>query len=255
MKAPGWEVRETRHGRFTQVPALLRHGLIHGFSCRELGSRLAPPDPGVALAEGLGLRKLRRVRLRQRHTGTAHQVTPAMAAADPLVGDGLVANRPGWALSLQTADCLPVLLLDPRGNGYAAAHAGWRGTLAGILAATLRQLRLGGARLDEVWIAVGPAIRACCFEVGPEVSEAFEERWPEARAWMRHGSRGGAHLDLVAANRFQAEKLGVRPERFLDPGWCTRCRTDLFFSYRGDGPETGRIVTLAARLPVSTAGP
>jgi YfiH family protein len=157
----------------------------------------------------------------------------------------LVARQAGWALRLQTADCLPLLLLDTCSGHYGAVHAGWRGTLAGVLGNTLEAMHGAGG---STWLAIGPGIRSCCFEIGPEVVAAFHARWGEnTRRWLHAGAGGRRHLDLAAANLFQALEAGVPAKQVLDTGLCTRCRRDLFFSYRGDGGATGRIITLAGR--------
>jgi YfiH family protein len=147
---------------------------------------------------------------------------------------------------LQTADCLPLLLLDRRSGHYGAVHAGWRGTLAGVLRNALQAMHAGGG---STWMAIGPGIRACCFEIGEEVATAFHARWGErTRPWLHSGTGKRQHLDLAAANLWQAVQAGVPATQVLDTGLCTRCRRDLFFSHRGDGGVTGRIITLAGRL-------
>jgi YfiH family protein len=223
-------------------------GLPHAFSCRDLDPA-APGHGSVGpmLARAEGLDGLPTARLRQRHTALVHRADGPAAEKSPPVGDGLVSIDPGWVLTLRTADCLPILLLDPATGAYAAVHAGWKGTEAGVLAAALELLRRAGVATSSLWMAVGPCIRLCCYEIGDEVAARFEQRWDAASSWLRPGERGRPHLDLVAANRWQASAAGMRPGRVLDPGICTRCRRDLFFSYRADGAGTGRIVTVAGR--------
>lgn len=244
MSGQAWRLETTDRGRYCHLPALTRLGLTHGFSCRDLGSGEAEES----LACSLGLQEFPRARLRQQHTSTVHEVCTALVQTPP-VGDALVAQQSGWALRLQTADCLPVLVLDTGKGHYGVVHAGWRGTVAGVLLQTLSALRSGGAEPRSTWVAMGPGIRACCFEIGEEVVAAFATRWPEeTRRWLLSGSGTRQHLDLVAANRWQALQAGVPANQVLDSGLCTRCRSDLFFSHRGDGGTTGRIITLAGRL-------
>ncbi len=238
-----WCLETTDRGRYCRLPALTRLGLTHGFSCRDLGSGEAEGF----LAGSLGLQELPRARLRQQHTSTVHDVSAALAQTAP-VGDALVARGAGWALRLQTADCLPLLLMDTRSGHYGAVHAGWRGTLAGVLRHALQALQSGGSEPGSTWMAIGPGIRACCFEIGAEVAAAFHARWGEStHPWLHPGRGSRQHLDLAAANLFQAVQAGVPAAQVLDTGLCTRCRRDLFFSYRGDGGATGRIITLAGR--------
>jgi YfiH family protein len=236
-----WSLKTTRRGRFCRLPALEHLGLRHGFSCRDLASD--PEASEAQLAGGLGLEALPRARLDQEHSAVVHAVARQPPAT--VTGDGLVSRRGGPLLRLQTADCLPVLLLDPESGTYGVVHAGWRGTLAGVLGRALEVMAAEGARPGGVWVGMGPGIRTCCFEIGDEVGDAFRTRWRQANRWLRPGPGQRRHLDLVAANAFQAARAGVPPEQILEPGLCTRCRVDLFYSYRGDGRDTGRIITLA----------
>lgn len=144
-------------------------------------------------------------------------------------GDALFGDAPDLALSVVTADCVPVLLAGPR--GLAAVHAGWRGLVSGVIPAALE--KLGGA--DTAWI--GPTIGPCCYEVGEEVAEQFPE---EA---VLPGPAGKPHLDLVAAARLQLKDVGdVR-----SVGICTRCAADRLYSYRREGKGVGRNVAFIWR--------
>jgi len=250
MERPSGVFVEAGPGGWGHLPSLARAGLVHGFSCRDMGPT-GPPrevEKEVArdLASCLGVADLPRTPLQQRHTARVHLAPQSgWGDAGPPVGDALVAAGPGVVLELRTADCLPVLAVEPARGLFAAAHAGWRGTLDGVVPATLEALRSDlGADLAATWVAVGPAIRACCYEVGPEVEGAFRDRFAQAGDWMRTSASGRPHLDLVLAVRSQAIASGVPATRFLDSGWCTRCRNDRFFSYRRDGTED-RQVTVA----------
>ena len=238
-------------GGWGHLPALTRDGLVHGFSCRDLDG---PGGAADALAAALGIAGLERARLRQRHTAVSHLAPPGAQPEPPPVGDALLAEGAGVALMISTADCVPLVVSDHGSGALAVVHAGWRGTLAGILPSVVGELsRRFGTPRASLRIGVGPAIRHCCYEVGPDVVARFGRAWPTSERWLRPGPSGKPHLDLVAANREQAEAAGVPPPAFLDPAWCTRCRNDLFHSYRGEGPGSGRIVTLATRR-LSPAG-
>jgi polyphenol oxidase len=146
-------------------------------------------------------------------------------------GDGLVARDGAVALSIVTADCVPVLLAGPR--GIAAAHAGWRGIVAGIVPATLTAL--GGAPGGcAAWI--GPAIGACCYETGPDVAARLVEA--SDVSVISPGPAGRPHVDLRGAVRHQLEALGVTRIEMLS--LCTRCASDRLHSYRREGPGGGR---------------
>lgn len=155
--------------------------------------------------------------------------------------DALATNLKGLLLGVKTADCVPVVLGDARTGACAAAHAGWRGTLDGIVAHTLARMREEfGTDARDVRAAVGPAALGCCYEVGGEVVEAFREKFKDAGTLFTPTREGHALVDLHEANRRQLVAAGVQDERVHLLPLCTMCRTDLFFSYRNDGKTRGR---------------
>jgi YfiH family protein len=165
--------------------------------------------------------------------------------------DALTTGEPGVLLGVKTADCVPVLLADARTGACAAVHAGWRGTLQEIVARALSKMgEEFGTRPADVRAAVGPAARACCYEVGPEVVEAFRARFADADAFFTPTEEGRALLDLPRANREQLDAAGVAAERVHTLPLCTICRPDLFFSYRRDRKlhgRTGRLLSVIGR--------
>jgi polyphenol oxidase len=163
--------------------------------------------------------------------------------------DGLCTDAPGLVLGVFVADCVPVLLADARTGACAAVHAGWRGTVAGILPAAVRTLASEfGARPSDLRVALGPAIGPCCFEVGLEVVDAVVATIPEARARgivlpSPRGRADRAHVDLHAANRLLLERAGVDPAAIdaVDLAVaCTHHDRQRFFSFRRDGAATGQ---------------
>jgi YfiH family protein len=163
------------------------------------------------------------------------------------VCDGLMSDIEGVLLAVQTADCLPIILADERTGACAAVHAGWRGTLAGILARTVAQMQMSyDTQAADLRAAFGPAIASCCFAVGPEVLAQFREEYPYADELISQRQvNGKAHLDLSYANRRQLIDCGVQVDRIYDCGLCTVCRNDLFFSYRrenGSEKPVGRLM-------------
>jgi YfiH family protein len=166
-------------------------------------------------------------------------VVPAPWEGTP-EGDAAVAVAPGWLLGIKTADCLPVLLVDPERRLVAAAHAGWRGTAAGVAARAAEALAALGSRPEALMAALGPGIGPCCYEVGAELREAFG---PGGAAFFRPGPRGRLHLDVRAANVHQLVEVGLRPEAIHHVDDCTRCRADLYHSYRRDGRVAGRMIS------------
>ncbi len=161
---------------------------------------------------------------RQRHSTTVHRAEPGSRGVP---GDGLWSDEPGQPMLALSADCLTIAVARSNGDRPALAvlHAGWRGLLEGIVESGCAAL--GDAKLAA---AVGPAIGPCCYEVGPEVAEPFEERFG---AGLVHGCR----LDLwSAAERALREAGCVDVHRF---DLCTRCNPDLFFSERRTGRPRG----------------
>lgn len=165
--------------------------------------------------------------------------------------DALATRESGVLLGVKTADCVPVLLGDAGTGACAAVHAGWRGTLAGIVAYTLERMRaeFGTDPLD-VRAAIGPAARACCYEVGAEVIEAFAGKFSQSPEWFTTTREGHALADIQRANLAQLVGAGVRAERVHVLPLCTMCRTDLFFSYRREKSlygRTGRMLSVIGR--------
>ena len=157
---------------------------------------------------------------------------------DPAEFDGLVCDRPGPVLGAFAADCVPMLFADPEARVCGAAHAGWRGTVAGVSVNVVTRMEEAGARAAGVRVALGPSIGPCCFEVGPEVVAEFEQALPGVPGLVVDGPRK-QHIDLRVAHRTLLERAGVQPDHIDDRPPCTRCEPDRFFSYRRDGLEGG----------------
>jgi YfiH family protein len=223
--------------KVASVPALASEpGLMHGFEQRIGPDGWESRDEGRRrVAEALaGSGRL--LVLRQVH-GAVLREAPWEGRPE---GDAALARSPGWLLGIETADCLPVLLVDPRRRMAAAAHAGWRGTAAGVTRRAAQSLLDAGSRVGDLVAALGPAIGPCCYEVGGELRAAFG---PGGDAFFRTGARGRPHLDLRAANESQLREAGLRADRVHHVADCTRCRADLYHSYRRDGQGAGRMLS------------
>ncbi len=169
-----------------------------------------------------------------------HASDPAissMSAAAPPVADASIATAPGQVCAILTADCLPVLFCDVDGTRVAAAHAGWRGLVGGVLGATVAALQVPGSRL-LAWL--GPAIEPAAFEVGGEVLEQFVARDSTHANAFERNERGRWQADLYALARGELRRLGV--ERISGGGFGT-FGDARFYSYRRD-QRTGRMATL-----------
>lgn len=155
--------------------------------------------------------------------------------------DGLVTDRPGWAVAVYTADCVPVLLYDGRKKVCAAVHAGWRGTAGEIVKKAVEVMREKyGSRPRDIGAAIGPCIGPCCYQVDAAVYNAFRLYPWKGEVFREDGARW--RLDLKETNRRQLRETGLEEEKISASPFCTACRTDLFFSYRLEG-STGRMVS------------
>ena len=178
------------------------------------------------------------VRVRQVHgVGVAQADRLRVGEINAVEADALVATHAGVVAAVATADCVPVLLFDPETMWCAAVHAGWRGTLAGVVDRAIDAAVGAGATPQGLFAAIGPAIGGCCYEVGGDVAEGFRRAGLPVLEPV--GSEKPA-LDLRAINRRRLESSGLRPERIQVCGPCTRCRSDLYHSYRADRDAAGR---------------
>ena len=156
--------------------------------------------------------------------------------------DALVSNTPKILLAVKTADCVPVLIGDQKTGAFAAVHAGWRGTSASIIRRALEELQSEyGARAEDLRVAIGPAAKVCCYEVGSEVIDVFKERFPQSAHLFKPTRDGHAQIDLHQANRDQLINAGVSADRIHIAPLCTMDRNDLFFSYRREKSVHGRV--------------
>jgi YfiH family protein len=208
------------------------------------------------------------VRLRQMHSDIIHRVNHPPEQL--LTGDGLVTDTPRLVLAVQTADCLPVLLVDPKHKAVGAFHAGWRGTLARIVEKGVGAMRLHfGSEPEDLRAAIGPGIASCCYAVGEGVRNSFHgqfayagdlfrevtesdpvrERYPllfmTARAPGHSDAGRTIYLDLREANRRQLLDAGLPKANITALDFCTACRTSLFFSHRAEKGVTGRQMGVA----------
>src|SRR5262249_26747071 len=143
---------------------------------------------------------------------------------------------------IYTADCTPILFCDPETGAYGAAHAGWRGTAAGVAAAVVTTLVDSyGVAPANLRIPLGPSIGPCCFEVRPDVAAKFSPESVKPRPGRK------PTIDLRAANRAQLVAAGVRTENIDAAPPCTACDSARFFSFRRDGRETGQHVAYIYR--------
>lgn len=242
-------------------------GVTHGFGTRHVSRSqfFAQLSDGAA--------PLRPVLLRQIHSDRVLNIGNEFDfAAEPPRADALVTDQPGVGLVIKTADCLPILLVDPAARVSGAAHAGWRGTAQRIAEKTVAAMRshysVDPARIRA---AIGPGIHACCYQVGEDVLNTFRAQFAYAEELfrgyehenpadnilprqvmspghplMRKLEVARAWLDLEEANRRQLLDAGLSPDHITTGAPCTACRTDLLYSYRREREAAGRLLSLVA---------
>lgn len=158
--------------------------------------------------------------------------------------DALVTTLDGVVIGVNTADCVPIVLVDHEAGVIAAVHAGWRGTVGRIARAAVEQMCRLGARADRIQAAMGPSICQECFEVGDEVVEAFRKGGFNLDTIVeRNAATGRAHIDLRAANLAVLIEAGVPESAIVTSQHCSRCEHDRFFSARRLGIDSGRTFT------------
>jgi YfiH family protein len=243
-------------GPMVLLSSALLAGFPHGFTTRHGGVSQSPWE-SLNLGGGTGddlarvesnwgrLRQetgLSFARVRQVHGCRVVMRDDPAAPADD--ADGVISVRPGLAACVLTADCVPILLGDPRTGAVAAVHAGWRGTLSRAAAQAVEALiREHGAHPENLLAAIGPAIGPCCYEVSPDLAERFvAEIGPSVSMVHPRTPR----VDLWTANEVVLQEAGVPAERIEIIERCTACDAESFFSHRRDGSRTGRQVGFIA---------
>ena len=223
----------------------------HGFSTRALGSMglTGAPDPDVVvqrrrqLAERVGFdldQALMTVQEHGANVATFHRERPEGGQC-VFKTDALATDIPGQAIVTYHADCFPLLFADTSRGVVAGAHAGWRGTLAGVATQTARALQAAyGSGLGEIDVLIGPGICGRCYQVGEDVGKQFSARYGREDRYLARGE-GDLRLDLEAVLRLQLEDAGIVPDRIQAAGWCTR-EEERWFSHRGGRP--GRFLSV-----------
>ncbi len=282
-----WIERKVRGIQILQVPALAKlPWLVHGFSTRPGGVSLLNGEKVLNLGftewdskesvlenrrrfqSALGATDLKLISLKQIHSDVIHLFDAA--PAEPCRGDASVTNRSGLLLAVQTADCVPILLVDPKKRAVAAVHAGWRGTLQRIVVKAIGQMQMQfKSKPADLLAAIGPSIGGCCYEVGTEVATQFQSQFAEAPEWFDEFRTGdepnpiqwlnmmppghqpppkNVLLDLRKANRGQLLGASLRAPNIVVSDLCTACRRDLLFSYRKEGAQSGRLMSVIGIL-------
>jgi hypothetical protein len=241
---PAWAER-TRDGVLIFEPAAASAEILVAFSGRGMAPTTVP-SPTEFLARRFanaldrdGAPIVRATQVHGRRAVIVREVPPSGTVIDAGECDVLATDLPGVALAVQTADCVAILLAGQ--TAVAAVHAGWRGTAQNAAGAAVASLSELGEKPARVRAWLGPAIGACCYEVGPEVASGF------ATEFLRVGRAGRPHLDLPAANRAQLAAAGLVLGNVQTHPACTRCGGEGLASYRRDGTGAGRMIGLVLR--------
>ncbi|NIM19986.1 MAG: peptidoglycan editing factor PgeF [Candidatus Latescibacteria bacterium] len=156
--------------------------------------------------------------------------------------DAMVTNTPNIPLMVLVADCAVIGLYDPIRKAIGVAHAGWRGTAAGVARRAVEKMKeVFGSNPADLIAGISPSIGPCCYEVGDGVCRAFQGAFPETvERFFTKSKKGKAHLNLWEANKWQLEEAGLKRADIEAAELCTACHTDLFFSHRAENGKTGR---------------
>lgn len=252
--ASGFAWRSTPAGR-ALVCLALEPLAAHVFTSRAAPGRSATNEPDYgAIGACLGVPAHDVLRVRQVH-GRAVLVASPDVTGEATLGDAdaIVSTGDGRALSVRVADCVPILLADRRRRVVAAVHAGWRGTAAGVAAATVDAIERLGVPPSELVAAIGPSIGPCCYQVDARVRDEFAARHPASADWFTVDGPDRWRLDLWRANRAQLEAGGVPPSAIGSAYACTAHQVRDWYSFRREGPATGRMVA-AIRRAAAEAG-
>jgi polyphenol oxidase len=286
--APGWTERTQKNIRVLQLTAFNKiPWLVHGFSTRpggvsdvdgekllnlgavEWDSRDNVEENKRRFQSALDANDLTMVSLHQIHSDVIRSLnqTPAKQCK----GDAIATKTPGLLLGVRTADCAPVLVVDPKNKVVAAIHAGWRGTLQRIVAKTIGQLQMEfGCNPKDLLAAIGPTIGGCCYEVGTEVASAFGAKFPNANEffdelrtgdepnplqWLNMMPPGhqpppkNVILNLPKANKLQLLSAGLPEKNIYVTNLCTSCDVSQLFSYRKERTRSGRLLSVIGIRP------
>jgi YfiH family protein len=230
----------TTDAAFSRIP-----WLVHGFGTRALD------EAGLeALAAARGMRP---VLLHQVHSADVLAVEDVLP--EKTDGDALITATVGLLLTIKTADCLPLFLVDEARRAVAAVHAGWRGTAARIAAAAVAALEARfGSDPASLLAVLGPCIGPACFEVGEDVVASFGGDPGAGSHLFAASKRPGRYLlDLMSANRLQLVEAGMAPARVRTAGVCTHCSPDLL-SWRRDRRTDARLYNFIGIRPARNIG-
>jgi len=233
-----------RHAFFTRVGGLSEPP----FNTLNIDPRIGDDPISVSsnlkvISEVMGFDESKLVMVKQVHGDKIYKVEEHAMSSRNMEADAIITNARGIAISVKTADCVPLFIIDTENSAVAAVHAGWRGTVEKIAAKTLNSMNENyGTRSDQVAVIIGPHIKECCYEVSDDVKGAFEKAFYN----NTDGFFNDRYLNLAEANKRALTDAGVGEDNIATEGSCTCCNEDLFFSHRRDGTPgpTGRQISI-----------
>ncbi len=159
--------------------------------------------------------------------------------------DALITNASGVPLISYYADCVPLYIVDPVRRVVALAHAGWKGTVMKIGKKTVAQMMaVFNSKVEDIIVVIGPSIGLCCYEVSEAVVAKFNTNFTDVSSFVFPKDEGKYMLDLWTANRLVLEEIGIKDRNIVVSRLCTGCSTEMFFSHRMEGPNTGRMASI-----------
>lgn len=228
--------------RFIKLPVLENSGCLHAFGTRDPGKRgiqahsrikgAFPEIDEIAVVHQVHGKKAVRVK--------SKDDTRNLSRAN---ADIIIVSKKGIAAAVRTADCVPILIHDPKRKVAAAVHSGWKGTIKRAGEEAVRVLeREYKSKASDLVAGIGPCIGPCHYQVDAPVIEGIEEALGDkAGEVLRPDAPGKAMLDLSSANRIILEEAGILPDRIEEVRACTFCDSDLFYSYRREGKGTSSL--------------
>ncbi|MBM2805601.1 MAG: Polyphenol oxidase [Deltaproteobacteria bacterium] len=240
-------------------------GLLHGFMGRRGGksdgvyaglnvSYRVGDDPKVVsqnlcdMKQAVGIHDGKVVTMRQVHGDKIIEIKDKQLK-EAGEADGMITGEAGIHLGVLTADCVPLLFIAPKQRLAAALHAGWRGTLAGIAEKAVELFKQRyDVTADELAVALGPSIGVCCYEVKDDVAGPLMKKWGKLTTPSIAVKDGKSFVNLRRLNRDILRTAGVPGKQLHEIGPCTRCAPEDFYSYRHQGGETGRQISIVGWL-------
>jgi len=231
-----YSLRETDHARYLVIPEFETAGAVHFFGLKASFQRSSNGLSRFNGAQVMTAKQVHQDRILVLDGPVGDQ--EICLTRDDAGNDAIITRGAGFFVGIYTADCLPILLMDPKDKVVAAVHAGWRGSLLRVVAKTAQEMiQKLGCRPGNILAAVGPCIGPCCYEVGEMVLEPLRKLYPDGSGVVRPKESGKWMLDILEINRRQLLEAGLQERNLYAVGLCTSCRVDLFSSYRREGKD------------------